>query len=559
MRAAALLVATLVIGVAPAEAREGGRCRVRYVTGKRAYLEVGRQDGIQLQDKVPLLRNGRSAGSCAVDSVADHSSTCISDRAAVGDQCRLQHAAPPPLATPSSGAEVQPPVARTASEQAKIDVAIAQTPVDKVVFQTSASAVGRPRPLFVGSAGHTAWVTFDGSHYQQERIDLQLRGVSLRFGGFRAYASLTAIVASVRPPTQRFRPNDIAQVYVWQTEFSSREHGRPFAFAIGRIWPRFAPGLSVLDGAQVGWRKRDGSAEVGVFGGTLPDASTLYPSYQRWLAGLYFGHVWNPRGAGPLRMVLQDGRINVRQTDKAGLQLETEMSLLFSFGKRFDFATAARATLGAGRWSNPELEAIRAHFNVRPVERLRIGGSFRYLGERATDYDGLGTMFSQGRQYYGTLDATGDVTSWLGLTLSAQVQHDDASGNGRQSLLGELSFRKLPRRGGVVAIGYQESFGWLRGHQAYVQYSNAEHDRFRLMLRAGYAEDLAIPGAAWHREVSANVFGEVRLVRWLALRASCLARIVVASPTTSGEEGEDGERGGVPGGIVARVDLIGSI
>lgn len=558
----ALFAAALSLGVTSALPAARAKssdtsCRVKYATGKRAYLNVGASDGVQKLDNLPLVHSGKRAGSCTVDIVSDNASSCIAESATAGDSCKVLHAPPnkpsPPVvaATPSSAAP-------TASTQAQIDRALESAPVDRVVFHGNSTASVRGQSLFVATIGHSTWTTFDGSHYEQERIDLQLRGVSLRFGGFRAYAALTAIVASVRPTEQRFRPNDIAQVYVWQTEISSREHGRPFAFAIGRIWPHFAPGLPMLDGAQVGWRKRDGSVEVGVLGGMLPDPSTLYPAYRRWLAGVYYGHVWNPRNAaGPLRLVLNEGRINIRETSTAGLQLESEMSLLFSFGKRFDFATAARATLGAGSWSSPSFEAARVHFNVRPTERLRVAGSFRYLGARATDYDGLGTMYSLGRQYYGTLDLVGDILPWLGVSVGAQVQHDALSTNGRQTVQGEVAFRKLPRRGGGVAIGYQESFGWLRGHAVYLQYTNAEIDRVRFMMRATYAEDQPIPDSSWHREVSVNLFGEVRLVRWLALRLSTVARVVVANPAGGGGESEE-RSAATAGGVFARVDLVGA-
>ncbi len=536
---------------------ESVRCKVRYATSQRAYFTIGASEGVAVGDELALMRHGKAFARCKIDVLAQSSASCRMTEATTGDECRAARGATSG-ARPKAKPPMQSDVAPSPTEAAAVEGALRDTPNEKIVYKAASVSAARGQTLFSASVGHSAYVTFDGRHYEQERIDLALHGVSLRFGGFRAWASLTAIIASVRPTEQRFRPNDIAQVYVWQTEFSSREVGRPFAFAIGRIWPHHTPGLPMLDGMQVGWRKKDGSAEVGVFGGTVPDPTTIYPTYRRWLAGFYFGHTAQGPAGSPLRLVLHEGRIDVRQTDKNGLQLETEMALQFNFGRKLQLATSARATIGADSWTAPQFEAGRVSLSSQPIDRLRITAAFRYLGKRAINYDGLGEGFTLGRQYVGSVDVQGDLTRWLTLTVGGLVQHEEESGNGRQSLLGELNFHGLPRRGGAVALGYQEAFGWMRGHAAYVQYSNSSLERLRLLARVTYAEDLTMTAGAWHREVSAWVQSDVRIVRWLSLRMSALARVVVASPTDAGES-EDGPRNTTGGGVVVRADLVGSL
>ena len=58
--------------------------------------------------------------------------------------------------------------------------------------------------------------------------------------------------ASVLPAEQRFRHGEVAQIYLWEAAFSSREVGRQFTISVGRIWPYHTPGLTLLEAASVG-------------------------------------------------------------------------------------------------------------------------------------------------------------------------------------------------------------------------------------------------------------------------------------------------------------------
>src|SRR5436190_1754540 len=62
---------------------------VVFVTDKRAYLNRGARDGLRAKQVVPLSRGGRAAGSCAIETLAQHQASCTGARPRVGDSFRV--------------------------------------------------------------------------------------------------------------------------------------------------------------------------------------------------------------------------------------------------------------------------------------------------------------------------------------------------------------------------------------------------------------------------------------------------------------------------------------
>ena len=539
------LALALAVAVAPSVVSAGRDvAHVRFTTPKRAYLDAGKLDGIALGDKLKLSRNGAAAGTCTVDQLADHHASCTGDNVHVGDTYPVTRPPPPPAPKPSSvgaGPAVDGNVVRQS---------LAGAPVDKVDFHATGAHAMRGPSLISVSLGHQAYVTFDGDHFQHERLDFSLNGVPMRFGGFRAYISLTALVTSVRPSTQRFRAGDLFQIYVWETAMSSREVGRPFVLSVGRIAPYHTPGLTVVDGVQAGWRSKEGNAEVGVVGGLIPDMMTMYPTYDHWTAGVYYGVSHHRRAGSIFRTIRHEARLSVRGSPTInGPQLELEGLTQVWFRRIADAAVQTRVVMGGnGGWA-PSLDAARVSLGLQPTKKLRIQGRFRYLGPRGVDYDNLFNTapMSSGSWYYGDGDVLYDAASWITVAASIGASYDTSTSLGRQYMGPEIVFPRVGRIGSV-SIGYREELGWLSGRDVHAQLTLAPMDRVRFMLRASYFEDAATGSPL--REVGVFGFVEGRLTSWLALRTSAMSRVAVQGAAADGR--------GIPAGLNLRADLTGT-
>ncbi len=541
-RAVAALVLVVAAVTAAAAPRERGR--VRYATAKRAYLDAGKLEGLKLGDTIDLVRGARKAATCKIDQLADRGASCLAD-ARAGDTFALPSAPPAVAPAPPPRASSFPAVDGAAAQ-----ARLADAPVDKVDFKPSKSSFGGGAlPLVTASIGHTAFVTFGGGQFEQEAVDLTLDGLSLRFAGFRAYAHLTALVYSQRPAQVRFRPGDTFQLYVWDLEASSREVGRSFVASVGRIWPYHTPGLTLVDGAQVGWRSRSGDAEVGVIGGTIPEAMTLYPSPQ-WLGGIYYGVTHARPRAKWFRLLRHEARLSLRETVASGPLLELEALVQAWVHRTIDVGADARASMGAGDWSVPHFDAARASIGLHPFETVRGFVSFRYLDARIADPDALLPSFlSTGRWYYGDADMTYSPFAWLSWSVQLGAAYNvDQLSLGRQYVGTEVGFPRLFGGVGGISVGYREELGWMSGRTAWVGLTAALSDRLRLLWRASFFDD-TLAASNELRELGLYAMLDTRLYRWLSLRASALSRLQLTPR---------GGDSGTNAGLVARGELVGA-
>ncbi len=531
--AAAIIAAPMV-----ASGARSKRGTVRYVTATRVYVDVGRANRLGPGDKLNLQRLGRAVGDCVIQQVSEHSAVCINRNAKRGDTFSVSAELPkersPGPSLPSD------------QELADAHARVTEAPVEKVDFHGKAPQSGTGLPLFSVTAQHTAYLSFGQSGFEETRLDLSVNGVNLHFGGLRGFAHVTALIYSDRPSTTRFRPSDRYQVYVWETGLVSREIGRPFVLSVGRIWPYHAPGLTLIDGAQAGWRSKDGAYEAGVVGGTIPDADTLYPSYQRWTAGVYYGASHVGHRGSILRLLRHEARLSVRGNQSIGPQLELEALMQMWLATVADMGADARVAIGGNDWSTPRLEAGRFSFGVRATRWLRVIGTFRYLGPRPADYDSFSTgLFSNGQWFYGNLDLTADATSWLKVSLLGGAAEESGSSNQREYVGGELSAPTLLRHRGGVSVGYREELSWMAGRTAYVQLFADPVEKVRLLIRTSYF------GTGDQHDLSAFLSADARIIRWLYFRTSAMARVGLS-------QGAGIPSQGTLAGLVLRADLTGS-
>jgi hypothetical protein len=523
--------------------------RVGFVTQKRAYLTAGRLEQLALGMTIQLSHNGQAVGRCTIDQLADHRAACPIAGARTGDSFALPASSSPATPRPVLVAPL------SADALARAGQAIEAAPTELIDFSGVARKLQRAGAgLLIGSVGHAAYVTVNGSNFEQTRLELQLNGLDAHWAGFRVYAHLTTVLSSVMPPEQRFRPGDIAQVYLWEAAFSSRDTGRPFTLSVGRIWPYHTPGLTVLDGAQAGWRRKDGLAEVGVYGGLIPDAVTLYPTGDHYAAGVYFGYTLARSGAGSALKILQtDGRLGLRGAPGPGVQLELEWALMASVGRWLDFGVQARGAIGGGDWSTPTFEAGRVHLAIHPLPTLRIVAAFRYLDTKV-DYDALNaSLFDPRRTYDANLTLGWEPRPWLALSV---ISGADSAGGDTASTRGyvgpEVGLPRLFRGQGGIALGYREEIGWYSGRTVYLQVQGAIGARFRALARISYDEERPSGGTGDepYREVGFYAFAEGRILRWLTARLTAVGR-VGAYPS--------GEDLAAPGGLVLRAELVGRL
>ncbi|HUJ28950.1 MAG TPA: hypothetical protein VLW85_23175, partial [Myxococcales bacterium] len=270
-------------------------------TAHTAYLDAGAAEGLQPGARVQLRR-----GACVVESVGDHHASCAVQGAQPGDSFALPM---PPAAPP-------PPKRLTTvpADQLKRDaLAVQAAALPPVEFH------GEPvvrRPHVTARLTHAQWSSSSDKPWSREQLDVWTRGAPIA-GGVSFSADMSARWYSARPGPVSARPDDRAQLYVWEAALRRNLPG--VAFALGRLRPLSAPGATPLDGAQLGFRAGGGN-EIGVFGGGIPDAVTMAPSFSAGTAGAY----WRVQHGGDDLWFRHEARVAAVTTPELGRRLEAE-------------------------------------------------------------------------------------------------------------------------------------------------------------------------------------------------------------------------------------------
>jgi hypothetical protein len=504
---------------ATARPAAAGPGHVLFVTDKRAYLDAGSRDGLAPRQSLAISRGGRAAGACTVETVAEHQTTCVGARLRVGDTFRApgrreaKKTAPPAL----------PPLVDDDTLTSRAE-ALADAPQEKVDFDGRASA--HARGAVSVSPGFAVWrgQPSDAGTYSQERIDAAIRGMPLG-AGLRFDAAFSAIRWQ-QPALERFRPGEPTQFYLWQAEVNRREMDARTVFSLGRIWPWHAPGLTGLDGFQLGRRNADQTAEAGAYAGFVPTATSLAPQIDAWAAGLYGALAQAGAKSALLRAAREELRAGAWHTPETGTVAEAEGLAQIWVGG-VSLGGTGRAAYASAFDRRPVLE--RATFDLASRPTLAFGGGLhvRYFGESLPDGAVLrDEVPALAGSAHGLADLRWDPRPWVGLATYAGADRDAATGRHLLHAGAELRLPRLLGDFGGVWLGGAGEDGWLRGFTGYGQLVGRFRARVQLLARASLgATEFETPTAApnlW--ELGGYVHLDGALSSWLRLRAWSLLR-----------------------------------
>jgi hypothetical protein len=456
-----------------------------------------------------------------VEWISDHHATCQGEGLRPGDQFTLtaqpESSEPPPRPAPAPPAEI-------ARWRSALDAA----PHSLVEFQGGGA---NRRAAASVQVEHTSWYTTNvNSSFHQERADLSLRGLPL-FGGFRMYLDATAVAWTSRPEGFRALARSKTQLYVREAEVMAREPGSRLALAVGRVWPWFVPGVPVFDGAQAGWRSKDGDFEVGGFAGGVPDPVQLSPSFDRLAAGAYLAGRHTGSEDATLRLLQYETRVSYMSFPESSTRIELEGRTRVWLGQSSDIGLWAR--LGVGDDQAPAaVDAARLDVALHPFETLRFSGSVRYDGALALDVPPMEGLDLGSRALHADVTATWQPTAGFSAGIIGVAARDIEEALGRQLVGPELGFPRLFGARGGLSLGYLEELGWQRGRSGYLQTVLQPASSVRVLGRLSYFEDAppaGVDGALPTRDAGLYASTEYAPTRWLSLRASVLARVGIDS------------------------------
>lgn len=506
---------------APTRSRSTGQGTATYVSSGRVYLDQGKVEGLTPGAELAFTRRGRPAGSCRVEWVADHHATCQAQGLRPGDRFAL-----PPR--PEAPAPAPRPAPAAPAELARWRAALDAAPHPLIEFKGQGASTRRPVELRVG---HTSWVSTTASPFHQERADVRLQGLPVALG-LRLYLDATALGWTRRPEGFRSPARSRAQLYVREGELVAREPGQRLALAVGRVWPWFVPGVAVFDGAQAGWRSRDGDFEVGGFGGGVPDPVTLSPSFQRLAAGAYLAGRHSGGEDATLRLLQYETRVSYMSFPESSSRIELEGRGRAWLGRHADVGAWVRLGLGDSM-APAAVDAARVDVELRPHEAWRLSGQVRYDGATALDVPPLDGLDLGTRALHADVAAAWQPAPWLSAGLTGLFARDIEAALARQLAGPELSFPRLFGARGGLSLGYLEELGWQRGRSAHVQAVLQPFSALRLLGRVSYFEDTPISGATDalpSRDVGLYASAELSPTGWLTLRLSVLGRIDLTPP-----------------------------
>jgi hypothetical protein len=487
---------------------------VVFVTSEHAYLNRGRANGLPVErgDTLVLMR-GKIRTRCQVEFVGDNTAACVGEGVAVGDRFDVgqpRTAQAKPVAPPLPEAELGRRLAVLRSK-----------PPPQVKYDGEASNLAwRGATILLQDS---FWSVSGGGVFHQERLDASLRFDNLPLG-FRALADFNVLVWSQRPSNSR-SPRTRASFILTAAELRSPEE-RGFSFTIGRTWPTYAPGMTMIDGVNASWQLDDHRRELGVFSGFLPDPLNLFPTTRQTAAGVYFMQHWRgQRNRDP--MARWESRLAwvSKPFTPPRLELGTALHL------RADQSSADLQALGGvGNPAGAQLDGAWLDLRTRLFDALTLRGGVRY--QRGY----LGDVLELGDPVRGAHSASADAGASLVLgpvsvSSHARAVRDLDTRLEQLQFGGELAWLHLFGAGSSLGLGHQEERGWLPGRTAWLQMVIHPGTITTWMVRAS-ASQLRRPGALPEIEAGLYLSGQVRLgdIFWLRLTGLGRADVLRALP-----------------------------
>ena len=508
----------------PPRARAGSLFgHVQFATEHRAYLDRGSAEGLAVGQWLPIARGVRSIGSCKVETVGDHEATCTGARLRPGDAFR----------TPNNGGrKARPPAPALAPilDDKTLEVRAAQiadATIEKVDF--NGKRAYRSRGTAEATPGFATWFTQpNGGNgtYAQERIDGIIRGVDIGNTGLRFDGAFSAVRWNTPAIAERFRPATPTQFYLWEAEAYRRQQDGGTTLSVGRLWPHHAPGLTLLDGMQLGRESEAHTAEGGVYGGLIPTAEGLLPSFDIWAAGLY-GALRQPgTKTSNVRLAREEIRLGVWRAASTGAVAEGE-GLAQTWVGPVTVGGGGRVSWAAEQHGHAELENAYVDLGVRPSLESAVGLHARYIGVSVLQQAPLRaeTPMTAGAMH-AIADAYRNFSSRFGLAGSLGAHREDATGRYQFHGGAELRFPRMLGETGGLWLGGTVEQGWLQGETAYAQLIGHFSDHFQVLARLSVdGTRFETPTAIWNlNEVGATLSVDGAIATHLRLRAWSMVR-----------------------------------
>ncbi len=530
---AALLLAAGAAGAANVDGS------VTYVAGREAFVDVGRLQGLATGTQLQLLRRDRKVGSCEVFAVSDHRASC---RGAAG---------PPPargdrfvVAVEPAGAGVAaaaaPPDDDLAAELAELDDdAVLSRPRPRKRDALALQALARmrdvvqqaPLPIvppkkppagstLLGGRGRAvlrqqSWLSSStpAGAFARTSLDVAGRGTLEVKGLPRAFGAAAVRVSGdlLAPPDQRMRAGELVELYV---------HGASVGVdrgvvrgEVGRFYARRAPGLSLIDGAQIGVSLWNDRIELGVYGGLVPDLITTAPALSRLVSGVYAGLDVIPMASF---MVLPRVRVGVASDPRFETpRVEVEGTNDIFFGNVARLGASVRAGAGDGRGYTPSLDAARVDGDLRLSSWARAQAGYRFIAPLPIDRDRSRFVPIVGGAHNG--DVALYVSPWSTLTVGAVggVGRDILDDSVRSYVGPEIGLPRALGDLGGLTFSYQEELGEWAGRSGAVGAVLNVLPMLRVTSRLSYFE-LDAQGDSY-REVGLTTFTDLPVTSWLTI------------------------------------------
>jgi hypothetical protein len=496
---------------------------VQYVTEKRAYLDRGAKEGLAPKQSLQLFRGGRAVGSCAIETLADHQATCVGGRPRAGDSFRL----PPRTGVKKRERDVAlPPVTDEETLRTRADV-VSGAPYEKVDFNGVRVLAAHTHGEV--SAGFMVWHTSPDPNgdYSVEELDGTVQVYDLGSTGIDFNAAFTAMRWGARAAIGRFQPTQQSQFYLWEAEFSKRGADTKTVFAVGRIWPWHAPGMTLLDGVQVGRHNEEETAEGGVYAGLVPLASTVAPTFTAWATGAYGALVENGSKNSTLRLAREEARVGVWGGPGTGLVADAEVLAQAWLGA-WNVGGGGRALLATQVNPNPVIDRAYFDLGAQATATFGIGLHLRYFGAALP---ALAILQGVTPSPTGTFNALGDahweLARWLGVSGFGGFNQDRDTGRSLGYAAADLRLPRLLGGAGGVSVGGEVEDGWLRGGLLYGQIVARLWGRLGILARVSassseYENPTPSPNVD---ELGGYVQLDGALSSWLRVRASSLIRV----------------------------------
>ncbi len=450
-----------------------GHGAVLEVAGGRAYLDAGSKAGLLPGRELPLARGGLIAGSCVVEEVAERSATCRGGDPRPGDGFVLGPAPEPEAARPL------PPLVPP-EEAARRREAVVSAPL-ALVEATVTPAAAMPRPYRAEARLiHQSFFASGAAADHEQRLEARVYGYEVA-PSWQLWVDATARYRGATADGARFQPGSSATLEVRELQLATRAAGRPYALALGRVRPWFAPGSTVFDGAQAGYRIEGG--EVGVFGGLVPDVATTEPTTERSTGGLY---AFIDRDDDE-NLLHGEARLAAVRSPELGTRLEAELLGHVWIARRFDLSGQARLGMGGDHTAPAALDAARLDLSARLTEPLTVTAGLRYVGLFVLD-PGAPALFPNPARHADLL-ASYDVSPEVTLRAVAGFAKDLTSGLERRYGGPEVALPRLFGPRGGVSAGWLEEGGWTGGRTVWAQAQGTALERLRLALRTSLFVD----------------------------------------------------------------------